>query len=153
MKKIFIIFSLLSLLLVIPGCAKKPMMDKLNEAGFYPYSNDELGFSLSLPKEFEYYQTQRTSFTNYTDLDIFVPTADTNYPEQIPGYAEPIIVRVYDKPAYDALSASTSAMMVKAAERKGKVYSLIFWASAPSDWQGKWSDAMKQQLIDNFKLK
>jgi hypothetical protein len=154
MKKIFLISSFLFLLFATSGCAGKPvMMDQLNKQGFYPYSNDLLGFNLSLPKEFQYYQTQRMTFPDYTDIDIFVPTADTDYVEQVPGYAEPIIVRVYDKTAYDNLSADLQAQLVKVAERGNKVYSLIFWSQPPSDWKDKWSDAMKQQLIKNFKLK
>jgi len=153
MKKIFFISSLLIFLFTLSACGKPVMMDALNKQGFYPYSNDLLGFNLSLTKDFKYYQTQRTELPTYTDLDIFVPTADANYAEQVPGYAEPIIVRVYDKSTYDALSASTTAGMIKVGENNNKVYNLIFWSKIPSDWQNKWSPAMKQQLISNFKLK
>ncbi|MDD5527795.1 MAG: hypothetical protein PHO56_02345 [Patescibacteria group bacterium] len=153
MKRLFFLFSLLFLIFFTTGCGKPVMMDEVNKQGFYPYHNEMFNFDLSLPKEFRYYQTQRMTFPGYTDLDIFVPTADTNYPEQVPGYAEPIIVRVYDKTAYDNLNADLKAQSIKVAEKKDKVYALIFWDSIPSDWQGKWSDAMKQQLIKNFKLK
>ncbi|MDD4901811.1 MAG: hypothetical protein PHE24_01620 [Patescibacteria group bacterium] len=154
MKKILYTFCFLFFVFLLTGCAGKPvMMDQLNKQGFYPYHNEMFNFNLSLPKEFQYYQTQRMTFTDYTDIDIFVPTADTNYVEQVPGYAEPIIVRVYDKTAYDNLSADLKAQMVKVAEKGNKVYNLIFWDQPPSDWAGKWTDAMKQQLIKDFKLK
>jgi hypothetical protein len=153
MKKYIFAACLLVFAFALTGCGKQVMMDQLNSKGVYPYSNDMLGFNLSLPKEFQYYQTQRTNFTNYTDLDIFVPTADTNYAEQLPGYAEPVIVRVYDKSTYDGLAADIKAQSAKVAEKGGKVYTMIFWANIPSDFKDKWSDAMKQQLIKDFKLK
>jgi hypothetical protein len=154
MKKILVIFSLAFILLAATGCSGKPvMMDQLNAQGFYPYTNDLLSFNLSLPKEFQYYQTQRSTFPTYTDLDIFVPTADKDYAEQVPGYAEPVIVRVYDKTAYDNLTPDLKKPLVKVAEKGDKVYTLIFWSQIPSDWLNKWSAAMKQQIIKSFSLK
>ena len=153
MKKIFFIFSLLSLLLVVSACASKPMMDQLDERGFYPYSNNELGFSLPLTKEFQYYQTQRIDKPDFKELDIFVPTADTNIPEIVPGYAEPIIVRAYDKNFYNGLSEADRNELVKVGEKGSKIYALKFWDIIPADWKDKWTEAMKQQLIGNFKLK
>ncbi|HTX86546.1 MAG TPA: hypothetical protein VMC41_00585 [Candidatus Nanoarchaeia archaeon] len=153
MKKIFFPFSFLIFIFILTGCGKQVMMDQLDKQGFYPYSDAYLGFNLSLPREFQYYQFERDTFPAYTDLDIFVPTADADYPEKVAGYAEPIIVRIYDQAAYDNLSGAERASMVKVGEKNGKIYNMIFWAAAPKDWKDKWSDAMKRQLIKNFSLK
>ncbi|HTW96966.1 MAG TPA: hypothetical protein VMD74_04905 [Candidatus Methylomirabilis sp.] len=154
MKKIFLFFTFCFLLIVLSACGKKVMMDELNGQGFYPYSNDALGFSLSLPKEFIYYQTQRNDGGNYQELDVFVPTADQSYKSAVPqSYAEPVVVRVYKTKDFQALSAVDQAKLTKVAEKGGKVYVLNFWDKIPSDWKDKWTDAMKQGLIKNFKVK
>lgn len=153
MKKISFIFSLFVVLFVMAGCAAKPMMDEIDKQGFYPYHNDFFNFDLSLPKEFQYYQTQRIDNANYTEVDIFVPTADTTLIEQVPGYAEPIAIRAYDKKTFDALTEADKAGLTKVGEKGGKVFAMKFWDKIPSDWKDKWTDAMKQQLIKNFQLK
>jgi Zn-dependent protease with chaperone function len=59
MKKIF--FSLLILFFVLNACSKKQetAMDRLAKDNLYHYVNEDLKFSIDLPKEFIYYQTQR----------------------------------------------------------------------------------------------
>jgi hypothetical protein len=153
MKKILFVLFFLFFAFGLTGCGKAPMMDELNKQGFYPYQNTELGFSLSLPQEFQYYQTQRTNDANFKELDVFVPTADTKIKEIVPGYAEPIIVRVYDKNFYNSLSEVDRKDFTKVEEKGNKIYVLKFWNIIPSDWTNKWTDAMKNQIVNNFKLK
>jgi len=50
-----------------------------------------------MPSEFIYYQTQRKNTDDYIDLEIFVPTGDKSYYQEIPGYAKPIVIRIFDK--------------------------------------------------------
>jgi len=75
-----------------------------------------LGFNLSLTKDF-ILSNPAHGITDLHRFGYFCADCDTNYAEQVPGYAEPIIVRVYDKSTYDALSASTTAGMVKSARK------------------------------------
>jgi hypothetical protein len=153
MKKLLLVSFLAFILLLASGCGKKPMMDEVNQQGFYPYSNETLNFSLSLPKEFEYYQTERTTNDISTDLHFFVPTADISAPKKVSGYAEPITVRVFKKEAFETLNESEKKALAVVGEKKGNVYVLKFWDEIPSDWKDKWTDAMKQQIVSNFKLK
>jgi hypothetical protein len=157
MKKLFLISSLLFLLcIVVSGCGKKVvMMDELNQKGFYPYTNSELGFDLSLPKDFQYFQTQRINSDNFKDLEIFVPTADRNYTEEVPAsYAKPVIVRVMDKKYYDSLENSADKQtLIKVGEKGNKIYVIKFWDTVPTDWKDKWNEDLKKIVISNFKLK
>lgn len=153
MKKIFLISSLLILIFSVSGCAQKPMMDQVDKNGFYPYHNDFLNFDLPLPKEFQNYQTQRIDNRNYTEVDIVVPTIDANFFQAVPGYAEPVVIRAYDKKYFASLSETDKAGFVKAGEKGGKVFMMKFWEKIPADWKDKWTEAMKQQLLKNFKLK
>lgn len=153
MKKIFLISFLSLLLFITTGCGQKPLMDEVNKQGVYPYHNDFFNFDLSLPKEFQYYQTQRIDASNYTEVQILVPTSDTVIAQLIPNYAEPVAVRVFDSKVFAGLSDADKAGLIKVGEKGGKVFTLKFWDKVPSDWKDKWTDAMKQQLINNFKLK
>lgn len=152
-KKISLISSLLILLFVVSGCAQKPMMDQVDKNGFYPYHNDFLNFDLSLPKEFQNYQTQRIDNRNYTEVDIVVPTTDASFLQAVSSYAEPVVIRAYDKKYFAALSEADKAGLVKAGEKGGKVFVMKFWDKIPSDWGEKWTEEMKRQLLKNFKLK
>lgn len=152
MKKIHLLFGFLMLLFVVSGCAQKPMMDEIDKNGFYPYHNDFLGFYLPLPKEFQNYQTQRIDNRNYTEVDIVVPTTDMNLMQVIPGYAELLVIRAYDKKYFSGLSVADKENYVKVGEKGGKVFVMKFWDKIPADWKDKWTETMKQQLIKNFKL-
>jgi|WetSurMetagenome_2_1015567.scaffolds.fasta_scaffold00657_24 hypothetical protein len=153
MKKIAILFTFCFLLFALSGCGKAPMMDELNKQGFYPYTNEALGFSLSLPQEFQYYQTQRNDSGDFKELDIFVPTADTRIGNVVSGYAEPVIVRAYNKNFYNRLDKADQNEFTKVGEKGDKVYVLKFWDVIPSDWTSKWTKDMKKQIVNNFKLK
>jgi len=153
MKKIFVISFFFLLLLAAAGCGQKPLMDEVDKQGFYPYHNDFFNFDLPLPKEFIYYQTQRITADNYTDVDILVPTADTSIVQIIPNYAEPIIIRVFDKKYFGTLSAADKTGLIKVGEKSKKVFVMKFWDKIPTDWKDKWTEALKQQLVSNFKLK
>ena len=152
-KKIFI-FSFLSLfsVLTLTGCgsAPKPTLDygTLDQEGYYNYQNPELGFTIRLPKEFEYYQTQRWNQTGYTDLEILVPTGDPGYKGSVEGYGTPITVRVYtDKSLYDDVQSKT---YVKAGETNKKLYAVRFWEEIPADWKDKWSEEVQKTILENF---
>jgi hypothetical protein len=111
-----------------------------------------LSFSLLLPSSFEYYQTQRTSGISYVDLEIFVPTADLRFGKQVQGYATPIVIRVFDKAAWDEVSQGEGNKYKYLGEKKDKVYTVAFWDLEPSDWQDKWDEEVKEFIINNFEI-
>ena len=141
--------------MTLVGCGfKETAMDELAADGYYHYKNQDLGFSLALPKEFIYYQTQRKRSGSVIDLEIFVPTSDRTYAQEVAGYAKPIIVRIYNNkdwqnlPADDAIKKSFSVI----SEKVDEIYAISFWQNIPSDWQSKWTEEMKQGIMKNFKI-
>lgn len=154
MKKRIILPILAVAMLALAGCGKKNTTVNMNELSSdekYHYSNEALGFGLSLPKEFIYYQTQRKDLASSTNLEIYVPTSDQDYPVVVPGYAKAAMVMQMDKAIWNIIGDKTG--YVKVGERDHYVYALLFWDKIPKDWQGKWSDAMQKGIVDSFKLK
>ncbi|MCU0679644.1 MAG: hypothetical protein MUC28_04345 [Planctomycetes bacterium] len=148
-----LIFSAAIIMALLSGCgAQTPSMDQPAADGSYYYQNPDLGFALTLPPDFEYYQAQRTARANHTELALFVPTGDTSYPQDIPGYAQPVTVRIFPRTEWEKTASEEdykdSNRFVR--ENKGRVYVLVFWDERPADWQVKWSDDMKQKISDSF---
>jgi len=127
-------------------------MDLSREDGTYLYQNKDLGFNLVLPPEFEYYQTQRKETDDFIDLEIFVPTADTSYSMEVSGYAKPIIIRIFTRDYWES-TAGNESLYQTLGEKGKRIYTIDFWADIPADWQTKWSEDMKQGIVDNFKIK
>lgn len=150
MRKTFLLVIVLSLLLT--GCHHKEEADmgKLGKDGNYHYQNKGLGFNIDLPPEFQYYQVQRKDNLGYIDIEFFVPTSDTEYPQEVQSYAKPIIVRVFDKSAWDGIIEEDRFSWEEIGDKNEKVYTIKFWESIPVDWEGKWSDDMKMAIKDNF---
>jgi hypothetical protein len=154
--KKFLVLSLF-LAVALSGCLfKKTAMDMPAKDGSYNYENKDLGFSLTLPAEFIYFQTQRIDKEDYVDLEIFVPTSDVNFHQQaVPDYAKPIVIRMYkNKAAWEKLKADQeAAKLYEQLKSKGdKVYAIRYWSEIPNDWQGKWNDEMKKKIVDGFTL-
>lgn len=130
-------------------------MDELAEDGMYHYSNESLGFSLALPQEFMYYQTQKTTQDKYTDLEIYVPTSDKFYPQDILGYAKPVVIRVFTEKIWnDEIKDDGGYIDVyqKIGEKGGSIYTIRFWNTLPVDWQTKWTEEMRLQIFNGFKI-
>lgn len=155
MKKISLLLVLLLAVVFVAGCQKKPkeMMDVLNKDGYYHYVNQDLNFGLYLPPDFIYYQTQRKNNDKYTDIEVFVPTADKAYHQEVPGYAKPIVVRVFDKKYWQGKDQAEQGEYSVAAEKGNRLYALRFWEAAPSDWQPKWTAQMKDNIIKMFETR
>ncbi|MFH1427935.1 MAG: hypothetical protein ABIG60_05430 [Patescibacteria group bacterium] len=149
---IFILF-----ILFISGCGKKvePIMDQPAEDGNYHYRNLDLNFNLTLPPEFIYYQTQREQTDDFVDIEFFVPVADKMYQEEVPGYANPITVRVFQKEYWDSLSSDSAEQLIyiELDKKDKKVYTIQFWENIPPEWREKWTEEMKDWIIDNFSLR
>jgi len=155
MRRIFCLVVILIFSLSLTGCAdKKLAMDELAANGTYHYQNKDLGFSLALPQEFQYYQTQRKQSGSAVDLEIFVPTSDRAYSQQITGYAKPITVRIYNNKDWQKLPETdeNKKMFSVINEQIDKVYVLKFWQDIPNDWKDKWTEEMKQEIIKSFKI-
>ena len=141
--------------ILLAGCgAKTPAMDVPAADGHYRYENKDLGFTLSLPAQFEYYQTQRKEAAERTELAIFVPTSDTVYPQEVPGYAKPITVWIFTPAAWaeNKDSGEYEGEDLTVIEGRGLTYVVRLWPFWPADWAEKWNEEMRQAILDNFKL-
>lgn len=158
MKKFFI-FSLLSavvIMLFVTGCWRRERdMAKPTEDGSYQYENKDLGFNLKLPAEFQYYQVQRKTMPDFVDVEIFVPTSDKNYQQEVEGYAKPVVVRIYNRSFWEGIREDSAerAFFRKAGEKRDKIYALGFWQTIPIDWQSKWTEGMKEKIMNSLKAK
>jgi hypothetical protein len=153
--RIILLTLLIASTLFLAGCGSKKTVDmnQLSEDKTYHYINKDLGFSINLPKEFQYYQTQRKNNADYTDLEFFIPTSDTGFAQEVPGYAKPVTIRIISKKVWEATDNKFDKTLVKEIGQKDDtVYAVIFWDTIPKDWQTKWSDDMQKQIINNFKI-
>lgn len=154
MKRIFLFFIILIFVLAGCGQKKEAITDRpAGNGGFY-YQNKGLGFAVTLPPEFLYYQTQRKKSGDFTDIEFFVPTSDTGYRQEVPGYGKPIVVRIFKKEAWEKIDGTDEASDYnKVGEKNGKVYTVKFWKDAPRDWSDKWTDDMKKKILEFFEIK
>ena len=145
-------------LFLLSGCGSKQVgqvdMDQLAADGNYHYRNESLGFSVTLPKEFQYYQFNKKFASDYTELDILVPTADRSYPQEVAGYATVLVVRVYDSKAWQGIADNSGDKIAfeKIGEKNGKTYAIKLWDKVSSDWAKKWTPKMKDDLIKSIAI-
>jgi hypothetical protein len=156
-KKIFLFAAIVAALLAVSGCAAKkaPIMDQPADDGAYHYRNQDLGFAIIFPPEFEYYQTQRSETGAYVEIAFFVPTGDAAYAMEVPGYAKPVTVRIFSRRAWESDDAGSMDAVYRTgfsqiAESGDEIYTIKFWDGIPSDWQSKWSDEMADKIKDSF---
>ena len=153
MKKVVFFCVILFCAAALSGCGSKDNdMNRLTEDNSYHYRNKGLGFEMILPEEFEYYQTQRKENSDFIDIEIFVPTSDVDYPREVPGYGKPIVVRIFESSVWHAMSEDNEDKIIykKLGEKKDKVYTIKFWDQIPKDWIDKWSEEMRDGIVDNF---
>lgn len=156
MKKAVFFCLILFLASFLTGCGSKGKdMKQLSEDNSYHYSNKDLGFEMDLPAEFEYYQTQRKETPDYIDIEVFIPTSDIDYLQEVPGYAKPIVIRIFESSVWQSIGEDNEDKIIykKAGEKKDKVYTIKFWDQAPKDWLGKWSKEMGEGIMDDFIIK
>lgn len=150
-KKKILFFIILLLVFFVSGCGQKEsFMDKPSEDGKYYYKNKDLGFSLVLPEEFVYYQTQRKETNNFIDIEIFIPTSDNIYSQEVFGYAKPLVIRIFNFDYWQ--SVSEEDLYHKLGEDNNKVYTVKFWDKIPVDWEDKWTEDLKSSIISNFNI-
>jgi len=156
-------FAMLSLFLIffLSACAgssdskKQTAMNELAADNMYHYQNKDLGFEVALPSEFIYYQTQRKNTDDYIDLEIFVPTGDRSYYQEIPGYGKPVVIRIFEKDTWEQVKNEEENIKLykKIGEEGGRVYTIRLWNKIPVDWRDKWTKEMGEEIIHSFKLK
>jgi hypothetical protein len=157
-KKLFFATIVLSMLCFLTGCsvgAEDTPMDQLSKDGNYHYRNKELGFSLVLPSEFIYYQTQRKDEGNNKVIEVFVPTNDISYPQEVPSYAKVVTVKVFNNEEWQKLTNDDANKDYNSKkENGGKVYTIKIWDEIPRDWKekDKWSQDMKDNIINGFSV-
>lgn len=154
-KKEIAIIAIFCVLLTGCNLTKKTsyISSEPNKDGNYVYKNEDLKFSMVLPPEFIYFQTQRKNKENYTDLEILVPSSDKESHIGVAGYATPVVIRVINKKNFDELNNSNANVGFEDLERRGnKIYLIKFWNKAPNDWLSKWNDEMKNNIKNNIKL-
>ncbi len=153
LKIIVKIIPLFFVVIFLASCAERnlPTDKPLDDGGFF-YRNNSLGFSLILPPAFDHYQTQRISGSGYVDLEIFVPTSDTRFGKQVQGYAQPIVIRVFEKNVWEQANQSGESIYKLLGEKKDKVYTILFWELEPSDWQDKWHGEIENFIINSFEI-
>lgn len=153
MKRYYLL--LIILLLVVVGCSRKvEFMDQPADDGRFYYSNKDLDFSLVLPPEFLYYQTQRIDTDDYIDIEFFVPTSDRAYPQEVPSYGKPIVVRIFTRDAWGSIGGDNEIKSIyeKIGEKGEKIYTIKFWKNIPTDWENKWNELSNNNIKNNFKL-
>jgi hypothetical protein len=118
----------------------------------YFYENKDLGFSLSLPASFKYFQTQRKKGDKFVEIEFFVPTSDKYYHQLVPGYARAFVIRLIDKKDYDSYKDG-QVRWQKIGQRQNKIYLISFWAKPPADWQDKWSQDLEEKIKQAVTIK
>lgn len=153
-RRFFAIILFLGIIF-LAGCGQQQLMDVPAEDGNYYYQNKDLGFNLTLPKEFIYYQTQRKQAENFTDLEVLVPTSDQVILQDVPGYLRPVTIRVFDKDFWNENQGENefTNLYEKIGESRSRIYGIRFWQQIPSDWSDKWSDDIKNFIINNFEVR
>ena len=157
MKKILLPIVLGGLIIALSGCtlfakkAKEKDMAAPDEKGNYHYENSDLGFKVSLSKEFQYYQVQRKNKEEFVDLEFFLPTSDIKYPQEIQSYGKPMIIRVYTKEGWDkGAKDNFDKSFKKLSETTTKTYLIKFWKEYPDDWKKRWNKSVEEGILKSF---
>ncbi len=152
-RKTALVLPLLLAMIVLSSCGKRNLpTDKPLDDGSFFYRNEAYGFSLILPAGFDYYQTQRVEGKGYGDIEFYIPTSDTRFGNKLPGYAEPIVIRVFEENVWNDTKQGENSMYRELGKKDGKVYAIEFWEMEPKDWQDRWSAETEQKIIDSFKI-
>jgi hypothetical protein len=152
MRKISLILLIIISPIILGSCAKKVGTDTNKTPAVYHYENKDLGFQIDLPAQFEYFQTQRIKGDGFVDLEIFVPTSDTAYPQEVKGYAKPIVIRVYEKSVWDKQGSNDRKDGFNKIGQSDRVYAVKFWQTTPKDWLNIWNENYKDNLINLIKI-
>lgn len=139
--------ALLVSAVILAGCFNKVAQNAGPAAEGDTYDNKDLGFSLVVPKELEYWQIQRKNQEKFVDIELFVPTSDLAYPKEVPGYAKPFVIRVYQD------AAAPDQDFLKLGEKGKRQYGIRFWQAPPQDWREVWQKELETKIIESFKMK
>jgi hypothetical protein len=152
MHKLIFIPLLIIIPMLLGSCGQKTQTDANVIPGAYHYENRDLGFEIDLPADFEYFQTQRKAGDGFIDLEFFVPTSDTTYAQEVPGYGKPLVVRVFEKNVWDKPGSENEKNGFEKIGQSDRVYAIKFWREEPKDWLSKWNEDYKDSLINLIKI-
>lgn len=158
MKKTVLLFFITIFAFAACSSDKKlgddPLMDELAADNKYHYKNEDLGFSVDLPEEFIYYQTQRNDEEEYQAVEFFVPTSDREYPQDIQSYAKFLTMEIYPETSADDIVVLVGEKSHKfvIGEEEDTSYVANFWKEVPKDWEDKWSEEMRDDIKDSIKI-
>ena len=142
----------LAVVLVLSSCSwggdnKKPQERQTN----FNYENQSLGFEVELPQTFKHYVTQRDQGEGFVDIEVYIPTSDTDYSSEVRNYARPITIRVFQNTSLEELSEDSPYEVL--AQANNDIYTIRFWENIPQDWQEKWSEETEESIKNSFRLK
>jgi len=139
----------LSLLFLMTGCSWKnePLVKEQgnSEQESYVYKNADLGFTITLPKDFNHYEVQRKNLGDKTDVEFYVLTSDQTFVTDFKGFGKIMTIRV-------ASNEAGSDGFVNLTKTKDKFYFVKFWEAAPEDWKERFNNEFKKELTSSFKL-
>lgn len=143
-KKItfFIVFSVF-IVFILTACGNSK-----EDSNTILYKNISLQFEIQLSNDFKYYQTQRVKTDDFVDIDFFVPTSDQSYGKEVPGYAKPFTIRVFN----NNNNSINNDIYEDIGSGNGKLYTIRFWSKFPQDWQNIWSENLESELKSSFKI-
>ena len=156
MKKAFLFFIAIVVSTSLSACNlnKVAPMDELDEDGKFYYQNKELGFKVKFPDTFIYYQVQRKDTEEYKQIEFYVPSSDSNYPQEIQSYVKPITVRVYNESAWEDYDKKVYVedIYTSLGNNGGKKYFVLFWGERPKDWRDKWNNEIQNEILNSFEF-
>ena len=81
-----------------------------------------------------------------------MPTSDTRFGKQVSGYAKPIVIRVFEKNAWDKIDQSGESIYKFLGDKKDKIFTILFWEQEPNDWQEKWHGEIENYIVNSFEI-
>lgn len=141
-----VVLLIVCFMFILSGCGPRQDMDQPSDDGNFYYQNRDLDFHVTLPPEFEYYQTQRLEEEGYIDIVFLVPTSDASAFDQVEGYTNPLTVRVHNR-------EEGYADFQRFGEKRGKYYAFNFWEQPSRDWEDKWDRETEESIKESLKVK
>ena len=88
----------------------------------------------------------------FSDIEFFIPTSDTEYPQEVPSYAKPIVIRVYSSNFYQSIEEEHEDRedYKYIGEKAGRIYTIKYWDKEPEDWKKIWNKDMANEIKDSI---
>lgn len=124
------------------------------------YKNNKYDFSLTFTDKWSGYQVEDWNETHSegpapaTDFyTVYVPTSNSSFSSEKPGYAATFKIMVYPKDTYESLlSAGNVVAKNKLAENSSYVFVVAYWQDSPSDLRASGLAFEIESVAKTFKL-